>query len=144
MQYYIGFAIHWLESTMNVHVFPILNPLPLPSPFVKLSKSRIFKILIFSVYESSVQMCYLISLVIFFFFFVWIPWASFVRLVPRVLIFWFFKWYFFILRYKNTISFIYWNFNYYCRCEGLRAFVFKDFIKMLSQIYLVFGRLTWI
>ena len=35
LQYCIGFAIHWLESAMSVHVFPILNPpatsLPVPS-----------------------------------------------------------------------------------------------------------------
>ena len=26
LQYCIGFAIHWLEATMGVHVFPIPNP----------------------------------------------------------------------------------------------------------------------
>ena len=29
LQYCIGFAIHWLESTMSVHVFPILIPPPI-------------------------------------------------------------------------------------------------------------------
>ena len=38
LQYCIGFAIHWLESAMSAHVFPILNPppafLPIPSLWV--------------------------------------------------------------------------------------------------------------
>ena len=32
LQDYIGFAIHWHESAMAVHVFPSWIPLPTPSP----------------------------------------------------------------------------------------------------------------
>ena len=32
LQYCSGFAIHWHESAMGVHMSPFLNPLPRPSP----------------------------------------------------------------------------------------------------------------
>ena len=33
LQYCVGFAIHWHESTMGVHAFPNMNPLPPPTPY---------------------------------------------------------------------------------------------------------------
>ena len=36
LQYCIGFAIHQHESAADIYGFPILNPLPPPSPYLKL------------------------------------------------------------------------------------------------------------
>ena len=40
LQYCIGFAIYQNESTTGIHVFPILNPPPSPSPYQSSGSSQ--------------------------------------------------------------------------------------------------------
>ena len=42
LQYCIGFAIHWHESAMGIHVFPILNPAPTSLP-MRVLKGKVWR-----------------------------------------------------------------------------------------------------